>query len=566
MDAAPRRAVSDCPADRADQPGEGADRPGDCADQPGEGAVIMAGVPDEPLAVVVVGSAGAGRGPVLGALLGVPAVTLRVPRGSYLVIGLGEAGEGEAYVPGYRRPYPYRPEPVGAGPALARPPRRVELALPAPLLRHFNCVTTPDPGTLGVAGRRVVRDVVERGGALLFVLAAEAAPTPAELELLAEIAAGEAAVFFVVTRSRSHVGAGGAVVPAAVTPAAVAAVDRADVRAGDRADATAGAHADGTPHRAAVLAAVPALEDAPWFVVDPAAPDVTALSQALTGWATLEELRRASLAPPVVPEQVTGGVTVAPGAATSDWEELLDARIRQRGQRVRQSLALELANIHLRCVEAIVFGSGCPGLPDHLDQELHALSIEAVRDCAEGVQDVLAEAARQVFEPTADRAGGNGREPGGLDRQGGGAGQDVRRWLAVAVGWGLAEYRHGRDLDRVLLVGSDGTVHPVTGLGAVRALAAYPTECPTTVLPPLGIALAGGCYQYWRNPMNADVSSARSWLQRVLREVELELSREVLRRFAAVQAALVPVLRTAVAEGVLRLASTAKGAAGDRPA
>lgn len=512
MDDAPRCAVTDGPAG--------------CAGLPEDGAIIMAGAPEEPLAVVAVGPAGAGRGVVLGALLGVPAAALRVPQGSYLVIGPGAASEGDAYVPGYRRPYPYRPEPVGVGPALARPPRRIELTLPAPLLRQITCVSTPDTATLGTAGRQVVRDAVERGGGLLFVLSAADPPTPADLELLAEVATGKAAVFFVVTSGGPH------------AEAATGATGAGSVRPGTD---------DPGSHRAAVLAAVPALDDAPWFVVDRAAPDVSKLSQALTGWAALEALRRVSLAPPVASALVTGGVAVAAGAATSDWEARLDARVRHRARLVRQSLALDVANIHLRCVQTIVFGPGCPGLPDQLDQELHALSIQAVRTCEAGVRDVLEDVITQLFDPEADAAGG--------------VGQAIRRWLTVAVGWGLAEHRHGRDLDRVLLVGSEGQVHTMTGLGAVRALAAYPSENASAVLPPLGIALAGGCYQVWRNPANADVSKARSWLQRVLREVELELSREVLRRFAAVHAALLPVLRTAVAEGRLRL--TPKGEARD---
>src|SRR5690606_946145 len=239
-----------------------------------------------------------------------------------------------------------------------------------------------------------------------------------------------------------------------------------------------------------------------WFVVDRAAPDVSELHQVVTSWAALEALRRASAAPPVVPELLSGGVRVAAGGSTADWEDRLERKVRHQARLARQSLALEVANIHLRCVQEIVFGSGCPGLPDQLDQELHALSIQAVRTCESGVRDVLTDVVTQLLAPTGGTA--DGIDPA------------IQRWLTVAVGWGLAEHRHGRDLDRLLLVGSDGTVQTVTGLGAVRALTAYPSGNASAVLPPLEIAVASACYQFWRNPANANVSRARSWLQRAL--------------------------------------------------
>ena len=162
-------------------------------------APLIEAAPDEPLAVVAVGPAGAGRGAVVAALLGVDESALRVPEGSFLVVRHGPDVTGAAYVPGYREPHGYGNEVAGAGPALARPPRRVELTLPAPLLRRFNLVDVPDTGDLGLAGTRVLLDVVERAGALLFVISADQALAAADLDLLAQVAQGEATVFFAVT-------------------------------------------------------------------------------------------------------------------------------------------------------------------------------------------------------------------------------------------------------------------------------------------------------------------------------------------------------------------------------
>ncbi len=155
--------------------------------------------PDDPMAVVVAGPAGAGRREVIAGLLGIDSATLAVPAGSNLLVQHAEKATRAAYVPGYRQPHAYGADPMATGPALARPPRRVELSLPDPLLRHFAVVDTPDTGTLGVAGGRVLRDAVGRAGALLFVISADQAFSAAELHLLAEMARARVEVFFAVT-------------------------------------------------------------------------------------------------------------------------------------------------------------------------------------------------------------------------------------------------------------------------------------------------------------------------------------------------------------------------------
>jgi hypothetical protein len=127
----------------------------------------------------------------------------------------------------------------------------------------------------------------------------------------------------------------------------------------------------------------------------------------------------------------------------------------------------------------------------------------------------------------------------------------VRQRVAAAVGQGFSDHRSGRDLDRVLLVTSTGGVATVTGFAAVTALSAYVDGEPELLLPAMGVALSGGCYQLWCNPDNADVDRARSWLQGALREVEVELMREVSRRLAAVRLSLSAVLAEAVEHGVL---------------
>ncbi|MFI6758902.1 hypothetical protein ACIBF5_07130 [Micromonospora sp. NPDC050417] len=485
-------------------------------------------VPDEPLAVVAVGPAGGGRDAVVAALLGVGESALRVPEGTFLVIRHGRRITGSAYVPGYREPHPYGNEATGAGPALARPPRRVELTLPEPLLRRFDVVDTPHTGELGPAGTRILLDVVDRAGALLFVISAEQALTAPDLDLLTEVSHGEAKVFFVVTP-----GEGGWPDPGEAD--LVTDVDwTADLDPEIGYVLTDGAtdpiQVILDAHRAALLAAVPSLADAKWLALDPGHEDAIHVRRALTDWAEPEAMHRVAAHPPVAPD-ATRTVPVAPTAHDSDWADWLDREVHTRAHRLRQHLALELANIHLRCVQELVFGGGCRALPGALDRELHALSLRAVAESDRGVERILTETLTRVFGTPPDEA--------------------IRRRVAVAVRWGFDEERSGRELARVLLVTSTGGVATVTGMAAVAALAVYPGELGGVVLPPIGAGLSGGCYQHWRSPSNADVAKARSWLQRALREVELELARELTRRFEAVQKSLGTVLHDAVDHGIL---------------
>ncbi|MET8088622.1 hypothetical protein [Micromonospora sp. NPDC005220] len=477
--------------------------------------------PDEPLGVVAVGPAGAERRAVLATLLGLDPVMLTVPAGSWLVVRNAKVPTRAAFVPGYRQPHSYGADRDAAGPALARPPRRVELSVSEPLLRHFTLIDVPDTATLGVSGTRVLLDAAGRAGALLFVIAADQAFTAAELNLLAEVAPTSVEVVFAVTPGA----AGWAPLAdgAATTEGAGASVPPVEGAAAE-VDAVA---VTVEAHRAALLAAVPALAGARWFPVD-GAETAADLRRALVGWSSREGLRRASVDPPVLPGQ-QGRVAVA--ADPGDWSERLDRHTRSCAQRIRQHLALELANIHLRVVQEIVFGVGCAGLPDLLDREMAALSLLATAQCDQAMRDIVTDVASRVLgAPLAE---------------------GVRRRISAAVRYGLADHRPGQDLDKVLLITSTAGVAELTGPEAIDAAASYPAASWDEVLPPVAVALSGGCWQQWRTPGNDDHSAARAWSQRAVREVELGLSREVSRRFEVIRLSLGAVLSDAVDHGIL---------------
>lgn len=419
-------------------------------------------VPDEPTAVVVAGS---GRGLLLDALLGASGPAPDIPDSTYLVVQPGLRVAAWAYVPGARLPQPYDLTGPRSG-GFVRPPRRVELSLPDPLLRHFTLIRAPDMSTLDTAGRRVLLDVVRRAGAMVYA-------GDEGSDLVARVAESGAAVFRAVP----------------------------------------GGEVEGR-----------------MFDVGPDMADVARLRRALVEWAGAEALARASANPPMLPGAY-GTVRVTGGAHESGWAERLDRACVAAAHTVRQRLAIELANVHLRGVQEIVFGVGSAGLSDALDREMHAVSLRAVAECDAAVDRILDDALTQVLgEPPPE---------------------GVRRRVALAVRQEVAAEGGASDPARVLLVTSTGGVATITGTGAVTALAAYREEADRAVLPPLGVGLSGACYQYWAAPDRADPGHTRGWLQQAVRGVELELLAEVSRRFEALRRSLSALLTEAVDHGIL---------------
>ena len=222
--------------------------------------------PDEPLAVVAVGPAGAGRRAVLAALLG--RATRRCspcrPAAGWWSRH-ARAPTRAAYVPGYRQPHAYGARPArrrpGAGPPAA-PGRAERAGAAAAALRagrhagHRRARRRRRPGAArrGRPGRRAALRDRRRPGV-----------HRRRAHLLAEVAAAPVGSFFAVTpgaagwaaagRRRGDDGGRGGVRPAGRRRVA-------GRRAADPVDRRRVA-----AHRAALLAAVPALAAARWFPV-----------------------------------------------------------------------------------------------------------------------------------------------------------------------------------------------------------------------------------------------------------------------------------------------------------
>ena len=99
-------------------------------------------------------------------------------------------------------------------------------------------------------------------------------------------------------------------------------------------------------------------------------------------------------------------------------------------------------------------------------------------------------------------------------------------------------------------IGAKPTALPLS-IGGRQRLVAGTVGAIGAIALSWAVALSGGCWQHWRTPGNDDPNTARAWAQRALREVELELTREVSRRFDVIRLSLDAVLSDAVDHGIL---------------
>jgi hypothetical protein len=449
-------------------------------------------MPDEPTAVVITGTDAGGRSAVLGALVGLDRPVAATTPCGYVVVRHRTRGPADGCAP--------------AGPcsAPARPPRRVDVALAHPLLRHLVLVDAPAADRLGVAGRHVLVDVAACAGAAVHVLRCGDRLTVADVEVLSALVRAGVAVFFALTpdsagRWRGPRPRGGRIeLPDCDDPAA-AAIDI---------------------YRRAVTTRLPPLGDAPWHTVDPPAADAAYLRQALTDWADAEGLRRAADSLSATPR-----VIAIPGTpAGSRWQDRLDEVHHGAAYAVRHHLGVELAGLHLRCAQHLDRTGDPLGLLWLLDTELQALALHT--DAV--THQVLTRIVDEVLVALLT----DGLPDG------------ARTALCAA----LRNRIPADEVARALLVTPAGGVLIVPGQAAVTALRAYPAGADQLILPRTGVGLAGEC---WRLPALQNADEAPLPVERAVSELETVLSEEIERRFRVVRRVLEQVVAGAVHAGIL---------------
>ena len=453
--------------------------------------------------VVVAGAPRAGKSSVVNALIGAPgcAPVDAAATASWLVFRHGERAGARAFVPGHREARPIALDGLRSGDTAAagrggqsRPPRRIEVTYPADLLTDVALVDTPGVGDLDAATAEIVLDATERAAGLVFVVDAGEPLRRAQLEFLA--AAGPQRVVFVLTK-----------------------IDQ---------------HDDWREVQKANQAVLPdELAEAPWFALaGPTGARVDELRQLLAGWAGET---------PLAPPPPLGGITAATvSSGENSWHALLEREIRNRRVALSQRVSIELATIHVRCVQELGSGRGCPELPYLLDRSLHALSVGVSRQLEIDTAAVI----ERVFTALLDQP----PCPSVLSRINGTA----RRTVDTLRG-------DDQERDRALLLTTTSAVATLTGSAGVDSLSAVGLPEPADrVLSAVSVGLTTSCYLMWQ-PKASDgaggkgsqKTECRRWLQRSLRVVEGELEREVAQRYDDLQQALAIIAADAVDHGVL---------------
>jgi len=345
---------------------------------------------------------------------------------------------------------------------------------PADLLRRLSLIDTPGSGGMDAATVEIALDAAARGLGLLYVVDAAAPLGRADLDLLSAAAERVERIAFVLTRIDQH----------DEWPEMLAA------------------------NRALLASRGPQLATAAWFPVSLDPGDVFGVAELrhqLETWA--DERGWAGRAAEGRPPAAS---TVS---ATGDaWQDVLDREIQARRLAAVERISIDLATIHVRCVQELGSGKGCPELPRVLDRELHALSVRSTRALDTDTREVIA----AVFGDLLDTA----------------PGEAVLARIGAAARRAVESLRDDdRDQDRALLLTTTSGVAALAGPGALESLSATGDgEDTRRVLAPIGIGLNAGSFAMWQPkhapggpPKQPDKKDCRRWLQHALREVEVEV-------------------------------------------
>lgn len=506
--------------------------------------------------IVIVGETKRGKSSLVNALIGVAElspVDVAVATSTYLEFTHGTAEQVRAFIPG-------RDEPVelavadlrdwatafGQLPDGQRPPRRIEVRYPAPLLEHLTLVDTPGTGGLDPVHAEIALDAVAQADALLFVVDASSPFTKPELDFLIEASKRVNLVVFALTKIDAYPGW-----------RTIWEDDRAQLRT----------HA-------------PRFGAAPWFPVSARLAElamqlppeaaaelvrearVADLQRALLDLASKGQLLRQSNVLRAVRSEIIrldleiGERIAAADPDPADMEKAKQERAalaaRKRTDSRQWSLALNTETQRAR-VEATgrlrgylnalqedflnriekMKGEELKRLPQDIDRALHALSVRLSYDLDYRFRKVAERTLAKVFDPHEL--------------------QFVLRGLNATLRHVLASKprREGGGPDGVLVAMSAGGMALMAGRGAMAgatALGASAILGGGLLVPVvgLGVGLAAGGFILYRRRVASDRQQAKVWLREVVGEARAALSDEIAHRFTDLQYALTLALDEAI--------------------
>ncbi|MFY1631884.1 dynamin family protein [Solwaraspora sp. WMMB335] len=513
--------------------------------------------------VVLVGETKRGKSSLVNALIGVTGlspVDAAVATSAYLEFDYGPQAAARAFVPGRDEPVPLAVDQLrdwgtvlGRLPDGVRPPRRVEVSCPAPLLRYLTLVDTPGTGGLDPAHTEIALDAVTRAAALLFVVDASTPFTRPELDFLIEASKRVNVVVFALTKIDAYPGW-----------RTVLADNQAQLQT--HAPRFARAAWFAVSARLAELAlTLPPQASAELVGESRVAPLQHALvelagnghllAQANVLRTVRSELVRLDLvageriaACDPDPAQVQQAKAQRAALATRkrtesrQWSLALStetqrARVEATG-RLRTAVA-GLQEQFLAHIEA-ARGDTLRNLPGEVDRALHALSVRFSHDLEFRFRKVAERTLAQVFAPqelqfVLQRINGT-----------------LRHALATRP------RREGGGADNVMIAMSAGGMAFMAGRGVAAgasALGAGALVGGGLLIPVagLGLGLAAGAFILYRRRVATDRQQARVWLREVLGEARAAFTDEVMQRFTDLQYALTLALDDAIERRLAQL-------------
>jgi hypothetical protein len=507
--------------------------------------------------IVVVGETKRGKSSLVNSLIGVPAlspVDVAVSTATYLEFTHGPQPGAKAWLPGREDPVPFGLDalrdwatPFGRLPEGMRPPRRVEVTHPAPLLQYLTLVDTPGTGGLDPLHAEIALDAVERATALLFVVDASAPFAKPELDFLIEASKRVNFVVFALTKT----------------------------------DAYPGWRTIWEDDRAQLQAHAPRFGSAPWYPVSARLAELAMTLPREAAQELVRESRIAELQHALIDLAGKGHLLQQSNVLRAVRSEVirLDLRVgerikatdpdpadmakakedraalaaRKRTESRQWSLALNtetqrarveatgrlrnyITSLQEEFLNRIDKGKGdeIKGLPQEVDRALHALSVRLSNDLEFRFRKVAERALAQVFGPHEL--------------------QFVLRRLNATLRHALATKprREGAaGADNVMIAMSAGGMAFMAGRGAMAgasALGAGALVGGGLLIPVagLGLGLAAGAFILYRRRVQNDRQQARVWLREVLGEARAALSDEIMHRFTDLQYGLTLALDDAI--------------------
>lgn len=512
--------------------------------------------------VVVVGETKRGKSSLINALIEVPnlsPVDANVATSAYMDFSHGPQPAAQAYVPGNDVPVPIGVQDLrdwgtvlGRMPEDTRPPQRIEVQFPAPMLSVVGLVDTPGVGGLDSEHGDIALHAVEGATALLFVVDASAPFSKPELNFLTEASKRVNLVLFALTKTDAYPGwrtildddksllhahaprfASAEFFPVSarlaemsrqLPPEAAVELQRESRITALQAALQGAAARTDLLHQANILRTVRSelirLDQDAGERMKAADPDPQTLAQ-------LKEER--------------SSVTARKRSDARQWSITLSTEVRRARTDATSRLRAQVTQLQEQFLNHVEKASGdsIKRLPYDVDRSLHALSLRMSAELDHRFRQIGQIVLREVF---------------------------TERELVHVLRGINARLRHGasqkirRDhsgMDASMMVASTAGLSFMAGRGVFAGASAAGLAAGGLMIPlaavGVGVGLAAGAFMLWRRKVVQNRQQARVWLKEVLAEARASLSDEVSHRFTDLEHILTMALDEAIERRIAQL-------------